>query len=47
MVFGSDFPHGEGLPDPKLYLSQLKNCAADQVRAIMRDSLAGFLGLTA
>jgi predicted TIM-barrel fold metal-dependent hydrolase len=45
VVFGSDFPHGEGLPDPMLHLSQLKNFDADGVKAIMRDNLAGFLGL--
>ena len=45
ITFGSDFPHGEGLPDPMMYLSQLKNCSPEQVKAIMRDNLAGFLGL--
>jgi predicted TIM-barrel fold metal-dependent hydrolase len=45
ITFGSDFPHGEGLPDPALYQAQLKNCDVDQVRAIMRDNLGGFLGL--
>lgn len=29
VVFGSDFPHGEGLPDPMLYLSQLRNFGPD------------------
>jgi predicted TIM-barrel fold metal-dependent hydrolase len=45
ITFGSDFPHGEGLPDPMMYLSQLKNCTQEQVKAIMRDNLAGVLGL--
>jgi len=45
IVFGSDFPHGEGLPDPSLYRSQLKNCSDQEIRAIMRGNLAGFLGL--
>jgi predicted TIM-barrel fold metal-dependent hydrolase len=45
VVFGSDFPHGEGLPDPAMYRAQLKNCTPDQERAIMRGNLAGFLGL--
>jgi predicted TIM-barrel fold metal-dependent hydrolase len=45
VVFGSDFPHGEGLPDPALYKRQLKNCSDEQVHAIMRGNLAGFLGL--
>ena len=45
ITFGSDFPHGEGLPDPMLYMSQLKNCTPEQVKAIMRDNLAGYLDL--
>jgi predicted TIM-barrel fold metal-dependent hydrolase len=47
LVFGSDFPHGEGLPEPEKYLGQLKNLSADHVRAVMRDNLANFLGLPA
>jgi predicted TIM-barrel fold metal-dependent hydrolase len=45
LTFGSDFPHGEGLPDPSLYRAQLKNCNEEQTRAIMHNNLAGFLGL--
>ena len=45
IVFGSDFPHGNGLPDPAMYLPQLKGCTDDQVRAIMRDNLGRFLSL--
>ena len=45
IVFGSDFPHGNGLPEPSLYLDQLKNCTPADVRAIMRGNLARFLGL--
>jgi predicted TIM-barrel fold metal-dependent hydrolase len=44
IVFGSDFPHGEGLPDPSMYLGQLSNCSEEQVSGIMRDNLARFLG---
>jgi predicted TIM-barrel fold metal-dependent hydrolase len=46
IVFGSDFPHGNGLPDPAMYLPQLKDCTEEQVRAIMRGNLARFLGLS-
>jgi predicted TIM-barrel fold metal-dependent hydrolase len=46
IVFGSDFPHGNGLPDPAMYLPQLKGCTDDQVRAIMRGNLGRFLGRT-
>jgi len=45
VVFGSDFPHGEGLPDPALYRAQLQHCSPEQERAIMRSNLAGLLGL--
>jgi predicted TIM-barrel fold metal-dependent hydrolase len=47
LAFGSDFPHGEGLPDPSLYRAQLKNLNDEQVRALMRGNLARFLGLDA
>jgi len=43
IVFGSDFPHGEGLPDPSVYLAQLRNLTEEQSRAIMRGNLARFL----
>ncbi len=45
LVFGSDFPHGEGLPDPALYLGQLKNLSEEQVYAMMRGNMGRFLGL--
>ena len=48
IVFGSDFPHGEGLAYPREYVdSQLKGMPPDHVRRIMRDNLADFLGLAA
>ncbi|HXY94537.1 MAG TPA: amidohydrolase family protein [Acidimicrobiia bacterium] len=47
IVFGSDFPHGEGLPEPAMYLGQLKNFSTDDVRTIMRGNLARFLDLDA
>jgi predicted TIM-barrel fold metal-dependent hydrolase len=45
IVFGSDFPHGEGLPEPQAYLGQLKNFSEDQVKTVMRDNLARYLDL--
>lgn len=45
IVFGSDFPHGNGLPDPMMYLGQLKNLSEQQVEDVMRGNLARFLGL--
>jgi predicted TIM-barrel fold metal-dependent hydrolase len=48
IVFGSDFPHGEGLAYPRQYVSaQLSGIPDDHVRAIMRDNLARFLQLPA
>jgi predicted TIM-barrel fold metal-dependent hydrolase len=47
ITFGSDFPHGEGLPEPSMYLGQLAGMTDEQVRAIMRSNLAEFLGLPA
>ena len=43
LVFGSDFPHSEGLPDPVQYAAQLKGLPEPTVKAIMRDNLARFL----
>jgi len=47
IVFGSDFPHGEGLPEPELYLAQLEGFSDAQTKMIMRDNLARFLGKAA
>ena len=45
LVFGSDFPHSEGLPDPIQYASQLKGLDDVTVKKIMRDNLANFLAI--
>ena len=46
IVFGSDFPHGEGLAFPREYAStQLKDFSDAQVKQIMCDNLANFIGL--
>jgi predicted TIM-barrel fold metal-dependent hydrolase len=48
IVFGSDFPHAEGLAFPSEYVAaQLGGLSEPQVLAIMRDNLAGFLSLPA
>ena len=45
-MFGSDFPHGEGLAWPKQYVpAQLSGFNEDEKRTIMRDNLANFLDL--
>jgi predicted TIM-barrel fold metal-dependent hydrolase len=46
IVFGSDFPHGEGMAFPSQYVAaQLGGLPDEQVRAIMCDNLARFLKL--
>ena len=48
IVFGSDFPHGEGLAWPRQYVpNQLGDFTAEEIRQIMRGNLAAFLGLAA
>src|SRR5262245_1980018 len=48
IVFGSDFPHAEGLAFPGDYVAaQLGGFSEPQVLAIMRDNLARFLGIEA
>ena len=44
IVFGSDFPHGEGLAYPAAYAdAQLASFSPDDVRTIIRDNLENFL----
>ncbi len=44
LVFGSDFPHGEGLARPAEYVdSQLSSFADDVTRQIMRDNMEDYL----
>ena len=46
IVFGSDFPHSEGLPFPALYATtQLKGMSDADVKTIMCDNLARFLNI--
>jgi predicted TIM-barrel fold metal-dependent hydrolase len=43
IVFGSDFPHGEGLARPGEYAAaQLGNFSDDDVKRIMRDNFEDF-----
>jgi predicted TIM-barrel fold metal-dependent hydrolase len=47
VLFGSDFPHPEGLADPLAYLDELEGMARDDVVKIMGANLAGLLGVGA
>ena len=37
-LFGSDWPHTEGLSDPPSYVGGLSSLAPDQLRLVMRDN---------
>jgi predicted TIM-barrel fold metal-dependent hydrolase len=38
MIFGSDFPHAEGLADPKSFVDDLPTFTDEQIRLVMRDN---------
>ncbi|WP_040699745.1 amidohydrolase family protein [Nocardia vinacea] len=45
ILFGSDWPHGEGLAEPVAFTDELTAFDATDVRKIMRDNAVEFLGL--
>ena len=45
MLFGSDFPHPEGLADPASYVSQLEGVPEETVRKIMGGNLARLMNV--
>ena len=45
VLFGSDFPHPEGLATPADYVEGLAGLNDDDVRMVMRDNTLGLLGL--
>ncbi|GAA3209697.1 amidohydrolase family protein [Actinocorallia longicatena] len=47
VLFGSDWPHGEGLAEPTDYAAELGGFDSGGVRRIMRDNLAECLGIEA
>jgi len=38
LLFGSDFPHAEGLPEPLNFVDELEGFSDDEVRKVMRDN---------
>ncbi|MBL7498018.1 amidohydrolase, partial [Frankia sp. CNm7] len=44
-LFGSDWPHGEGLADPAAFTDELTAFSADEVHRIMRANCAELVGL--
>jgi predicted TIM-barrel fold metal-dependent hydrolase len=45
VIFGSDFPHVEGLADPLSYLDELEGLAEEDLRKIMGGNMMGLLGV--
>ena len=45
VLFGSDFPHPEGLADPASYLDELAGLPDESVRKIMGGNLAGLMNV--
>jgi predicted TIM-barrel fold metal-dependent hydrolase len=45
VLFGSDFPHPEGLADPASYVQQLAGAPEETVRKIMGGNLARLMGV--
>lgn len=44
VLFGSDYPHPEGLAEPLQYVELLPRCSAEQIQMVMRDNTAALLG---
>jgi predicted TIM-barrel fold metal-dependent hydrolase len=45
VLFGSDWPHPEGVAAPIDFLEEVEMLPEDQIRLIMRDNTAGLLGI--
>jgi predicted TIM-barrel fold metal-dependent hydrolase len=44
ILFGSDWPHGEGLTEPLDFLDEITDFSEPEVRKIMRDNCLELLG---
>jgi len=47
VLFGSDWPHGEGLESPVSFAEELTNFSESDIRKIMRDNALALLGVKA
>jgi predicted TIM-barrel fold metal-dependent hydrolase len=45
VLFGSDYPHPEGLADPVSYVDELEGADDDRIRKIMGGNLARLMGV--
>ncbi len=46
VLFGSDYPHPEGLSEPADFVRLLEGCDAETQRKVLRGNTAGLLGIT-
>jgi predicted TIM-barrel fold metal-dependent hydrolase len=46
VLFGSDYPHPEGLADPVSYVDELRGLDEESVRKIMGGNLATLLNVS-
>ena len=45
MLFGSDYPHPEGLAEPRSYLDALEGAQPERIRKIMGGNLARLMNV--
>jgi predicted TIM-barrel fold metal-dependent hydrolase len=45
ILFGSDWPHGEGLEDPVSFTGELAGFSDTDIRKVMRDNVLDLLGV--
>ena len=43
VLFGSDFPHPEGVADPLCFVDDMTRLDAEEVRAVMRENCLGLM----
>ena len=46
VLFGSDWPHGEGLAEPTSFADELTSLSPDEINRVMRANAAELIGLT-
>jgi len=46
LLFGSDFPHTEGLAEPTAYVKDIPTFTPDETRRVMRDNVLDLLGIS-
>ena len=47
VLFGTDYPHAEGLADPNAFVDDLHGFSSDEVRQIMRTNAFELIGASA